>query len=70
MTFQVSVIIPVYNAERFVRTAVESANSLSETGEIILVEDGSTDNSIYECQLLKKEYTKVKWVQHPDKNNH
>jgi len=42
----VSVVIPVYNGERFVRQAIESA--LSQTYrplEIIAVDDGSTDRS-------------------------
>jgi glycosyltransferase involved in cell wall biosynthesis len=35
--FAVSVIIPVYNAETFLRKAIESAVNLEEVGEIILI---------------------------------
>jgi glycosyltransferase involved in cell wall biosynthesis len=70
MEFKVSVIIPVYNAAEFVRTAVESANNLEETAEIILIEDGSPDQSIAICKQLEKEYSKVRFYQHPDKKNH
>jgi glycosyltransferase involved in cell wall biosynthesis len=63
--FKVSVIIPVYNAEKFLTEAVESAVHLSEVGEVILVEDGSPDNALIICNNLKSKYSKVKVFQHP-----
>lgn len=68
--FQVSVIIPVYNAEKFVVKAVESTVNLKEVVEIIVVEDASIDNSLEICQFLEKKYKKVKLIQHSDKANH
>ena len=43
---KVSVIIPAYNAERYVKDALESvmAQSLTEI-EILAVDDGSTDRT-------------------------
>lgn len=43
---KVSVIIPVYNAEKYVKDALESvmAQSLTEI-EILAVDDGSTDRT-------------------------
>ncbi|MFC1694680.1 glycosyltransferase family 2 protein [Pseudomonadota bacterium] len=70
LNFLVSVIVPVYNAERFVRRAVESAVSLAEVGEIILIDDAGPDNSLAVCQQLEKEFSKVKVVWHPDGGNH
>lgn len=52
MDFKVSVIIPVFNAEPYIRSAVRSALALSETGEVIMVEDGSTDGSLEACRDL------------------
>ncbi|PMB23704.1 glycosyl transferase family 2, partial [Fischerella thermalis CCMEE 5198] len=57
---QISVIIPVYNAEKYVRQAVESALSQPEVGEVILIEDASSDKSFKVCQELAHEYSLVK----------
>ena len=67
---EVSVIIPVYNAEKFLQKAVESAVYLGEVGEIILIEDQSPDNALALAKELEKEFDKVKLYQHPDKKNH
>lgn len=67
---QVSVIIPVYNAENFVETAVESALLQPETEEVLLIEDGSPDNSLRLCRELSDKFEKVHLLQHPDRGNH
>lgn len=67
--FQVSVIIPVYNAENYLRRAVESAVVLEEVGEVILVEDASPDNALELCFELQDEYSEVKLVRHPGNKN-
>lgn len=53
----VSVIIPVYNAEKFIEETIGSVLSQSlKNIEIILVDDGSTDNSLKICeQFLQKD---------------
>ena len=56
----ISVIIPVYNAEKYVTKAVESALNQKETKEVILIEDGSKDNSMQVCMSLAEKYEKVK----------
>lgn len=61
---KVSVIIPVYNAGSYVSKAVESAIALSEVGEIILIEDGSLDNSLNVCKELEQKFEKVKLFTH------
>jgi glycosyltransferase involved in cell wall biosynthesis len=67
---EVSVIIPVYNAERFIEKAIDSVLSLNETVEVILVEDKSPDNSLAVCEKLVEKYDKVKLFRHPDGENH
>ncbi|MDQ0784189.1 glycosyltransferase family 2 protein [Chryseobacterium sp. W4I1] len=67
---KISVIIPVYNAEKFVSQAVESALQFDEVHEIILVEDQSPDNALQVCLQLAEKYDRVKLYQHPDKGNH
>ncbi|WP_099769018.1 glycosyltransferase family 2 protein [Chryseobacterium sp. 52] len=67
---KISVIVPVYNAEKFVSQAVESALQFDEVYEVILVEDKSPDNALQLCQQLAGKYERVKLYQHPDKGNH
>lgn len=58
---RVSIIIPVYNQEKWVSEAVESALSQTyENTEIVVVNDGSTDNSDVEILKYKNriKYTK------------
>lgn len=66
---RVSVIVPVYNTEAYVRQAVESALAQPETDEVILVEDGSTDNTLAVCQELAAEHPIVHLYRHPDGQN-
>lgn len=63
---QVTIIIPVFNAVKFVCKAVESTLIQPETGEVLLVEDGSTDGSLTLCEELVSRYRKVRLLQHAD----
>jgi len=67
---QVSVVIPVYNAERYVELAVESALRQKETAEVILVEDNSPDNALAICEKLAVRDDRVRLVRHSDGKNH
>jgi glycosyltransferase involved in cell wall biosynthesis len=67
---KISVIIPVYNAERYVSNAVKSALQQPETAEVILIEDGSPDNCLQICRQLEHKFDKVKLLRHPDAQNH
>ena len=50
----ISVIVPVYNVERYIRQCVESILEQTYADlEIILVDDGSTDGSGSICDEYK-----------------
>lgn len=68
--FKVSVIIPFFNSERFISRAIVSCSRLSEIGEIICIDDGSSDNSFSIVDNIQKIYPKIVLLQHPDKKNH
>lgn len=65
----ISVIIPVFNASRFLEKAVQSVLAQEEVNEILLIEDGSTDNSLEVCRRLATEFEKIKLLQHPNGEN-
>jgi hypothetical protein len=61
----ISVVIPVYNAEHYVREAVRSAVAQPEVVEVLLVEDGSPDGSLGVCEQLTDELDAVRLLRHP-----
>ena len=65
----VSVVIPVYNAIRFVEKAVLSVLSQDEVIEVLVIDDGSTDGSYELLQELEKEHHKDKLFIHPEHIN-
>lgn len=67
---KISIIIPVYNASAFLSKAVDSALQFPEVMEILLIEDGSTDNSLEICRKLAAENSRIQLFQHPDQGNH
>lgn len=63
-----SVIVPVYNTSNYLEHAINSVLcQLIESTEIILVDDGSTDNSLDVCLEYQKKYEK-RIVVHHQKN--
>jgi glycosyltransferase involved in cell wall biosynthesis len=67
---RVSVIIPVFNAAAYIAEAVRSALNQPEVAEVLLVEDGSGDNSLEICRNLSQQDSRVRILQHPDGQNH
>lgn len=60
---QLSIIIPVYNKERYIEQCVKSLlNIYHLTYEIILVDDGSNDNSVKICEEICKKNAQVRLV--------
>lgn len=63
----ISVIVPVYNVEKYLFKCVESIRKQTyKTLQIILVNDGSTDGSLAICRALEKEDSRIQVV---DKEN-
>lgn len=57
----VSVIIPVYNAEKYLRKCIEQISSQTYTNtEIILVDDGSSDNSLSICREYSAKDSRIR----------
>lgn len=61
-SFEVSVILPVYNGAEYVTRAVLSAVDLKEVKEVIVVNDGSTDATQTVLDTLSAKYPKVRVI--------
>lgn len=60
---KISVIIPVYNVESYLEKCVDSVcNQSYKNLEIILVNDGSTDNSGILCEQFAKRDSRIKLI--------
>ena len=60
---EISVIIPIYNVENYLNQCVDSVLAQEFTDyEIILVDDGSTDNSPTICNEYAEKYTQIKVI--------
>ena len=63
----VDVVIPCYNGEAFLYRCVESVvNQTYKVFQIILIDDGSTDNSLVVMRDLALKYSNVKIVTQPN----
>ncbi len=60
---RVSVIIPVYNAEEFLDSTIQSVLMQEEVGEVLLINDASTDRSKEICLEWKVKSDKVKYFE-------
>lgn len=61
--YKVSVIVPVYNVEQYLSDCLESicCQTLKEI-EIIVVNDGSTDNSLSIIESFQQKYSNIKLI--------
>ena len=56
----VSVIIPLYNSVDSIKTCIESIESQTYTNiEVVIIDDGSLDNSYDVCSVLTKQYKNI-----------
>ena len=56
----ISFIIPVYNAEKYLHSCIDSVLHQLNNGELILIDDGSTDSSGEICDAYASKYQKIK----------
>ena len=64
---EISIIVPVYNVEQYLENCIESIlNQTFKDFELILVDDGSTDNSGKICDIYEKKDSRIKVIH---KNN-
>ena len=65
---KVSVIVPIYNTEKYLKQCIDSIlNQTYKNIEIILVDDGSTDNSCSICDYFWHRYENIICIH--EKNN-
>ena len=68
MSIKVSVIMPVYNAEKYLAKSIDSMlNQTLKEFELILVNDGSKDNSKYICDEYKLKDDIIKVIVYTNK---
>lgn len=68
MAAKISVIIPVYNAEKYLEECLDSiVNQTFQDIEIIIVNDGSTDGSHQIIQKYESKYATIKVFNQPNK---
>ncbi|MBD2519714.1 glycosyltransferase [Nostoc sp. FACHB-973] len=67
----VSIITPFFNTENFLQEAIESVISQTyENWELLLVDDGSTDNSLTVAQEYAAKYPqKIRYLEHDNHQN-
>ena len=64
---KVSIIIPVYNVEKYLKRCLDSlVNQTLEDIEIILVDDSSTDSSLEICRDAAKKDSRIKVLSKPN----
>ena len=63
MNSKVSIIIPIYNTEKYLNRCIDSVLNQSYNNlEILLINDGSTDNSEKICKEYEKKYSRIKYI--------
>ena len=60
---KISVVIPLFNSEKTIKTAIRSVQNQNEKAiEIIIIEDGSNDNSLKIIEKMKQEDSRIKII--------
>lgn len=68
MNSKISIIVPIYNTERYLEECIESIVSQTYKNiEIILIDDGSTDKSGQICDKYSKKDSRIKIIHQENK---
>ena len=60
----VSIIVPIYNAELYVSECIDSILKQTYTNfELLLINDGSTDNTSYICKKYNKDDNRIHYIE-------
>lgn len=59
---QLSIIIPIFNAEKYLNYCLKSLEGLADKAEIIMVDDGSTDQSVEICNYYIKKHSSYIYI--------
>ncbi len=63
MSPKISIIIPAYNSEKFIKRTIQSVlNQTYKNFELIIVDDGSTDNTKEIVREFQKKDPKIKYI--------
>lgn len=64
-----SIIIPCYNSQEYMKKAIDSVVGISEDIEVIIVNDGSIDNTLNIAYEYEKKYNYIKVVSQENKGH-
>ena len=66
MTVDLSIIIPIYNSQKYLKKCLDSVcheiKKNNKNIEVILIDDASADNSKKICRIYKKKFTFIKYI--------
>ncbi len=69
---KISLVIPIYNEEKLIEKNIKKINFFLSKNfskfEIIVVESGSTDQSLYICKKIEKKYKNLKLIVEKKRN--
>lgn len=63
--YMLSLIVPVFNAANDIEPLVSQLLPLEAKGEVLLINDGSSDDTAKICKRLEQQYTEINFIDKP-----